>query len=811
MQPAIWPEWLDDVWAKSPNKGEKQGESLATHTWLVLSRLADLQRLRPDLPQLVDVPKLWHYMFWTCLLHDFGKAAQGFQHMLRGGGRWPQRHEVLSLAFVEWIAAGLSLEEQRWIVAGIVSHHRDAKKIDELYHDLADPDPLVDMVAELAPEVVDGLWRWLDECAPAWMRALALDTAGATMLPLQNRADAGIRIERHGAASARTRLQQYRRLVTKLAQPTHGSFVTFLTLLRGLTTSADHMASAHLDRMPPPAQEEWRSLAMRIRQKASLEAAYEDAYQHQRESALVTGSAQLVAPTGSAKTESALYWALGDGAKPVSRLFYALPYQASMNAMYDRLNDEHKGFGEETVGLQHGRAVQAMYARWLDGDTSDTWAANAAGKARWERNINTLNARPIKVFSPYQMLKAMFQLRGFEAMLTDYVGASFVFDEIHAYEPSRLALILAFIKYLREQYGARFFVMSATFPSLITRQLADALGSYTYIEADATIFERFRRHRLKLLDGDVLENGIPRIVHDVREGKQVLVCVNTVRRAQEVYAALGKAGLSDDQLLLIHSRYIYRDRNIKESAIRDLCGVDVPLDQRRPLALIATQVVEVSLNIDLSTIYSDPAPLEALLQRFGRVNRQCKRGICPVHVFREPSDGQGVYGRHKDKDQQGHIVRVTLAELEQHNDTEIDEAAINSWLDRIYADPQLHRQWEDEYQQVAQNAASMLDSLRPFNSDDTKEEQFEKLFDGVEIVPKQFEADYINHITADEFIEASNYLVSISKQKFAIIRDKGLIQPAESDGKRVAWVARLTYDADQGLHFPTKNDDVDGS
>jgi CRISPR-associated endonuclease/helicase Cas3 len=101
MQPAAWPDWLEDTWAKSANKGEQRGESLAQHTWLVLSRLADLQRLRPDLPQVVGVSKLWHYLFWTCMLHDFGKAAQGFQGMLHGKGRWKQRHEVLSLAFLD--------------------------------------------------------------------------------------------------------------------------------------------------------------------------------------------------------------------------------------------------------------------------------------------------------------------------------------------------------------------------------------------------------------------------------------------------------------------------------------------------------------------------------------------------------------------------------------------------------------------------------------------------------------------------------------------------------------------------------------
>lgn len=800
----VWPEWFDDIWAKSPNKGEQQGESLAQHTWFVLSRLADLQRLRPDLPQLVNMPKLWHYLFWTCMLHDFGKSTQGFQNMLRGGARWPQRHEVLSLAFVDWIEADLSTDEQRWIVAGIVSHHRDAKTIDELYHDVVDPDPLIALMAEIEPEVVDGLWRWIHECTLSWIVALGLDQAGVTMLPLPDQKTAVDQIVQQGAAHIRKRLQLYRRFVTKLGRPTDQSLVTFLTLLRGLTTSSDHMASAHLGSMPMPIQEAWTHLAGRILKPGQIP------YGHQEKSASASGiSTILVAPTGSGKTEAALYWALGDGSKPIPRLFYTLPYQASINAMFDRLKDDQKGFGEASVGLQHGRAVQAMYARLLDQESTPRQAAHTSS---WQKNINKLNARPVKVFSPYQMLKAMFQLRGFEALLTDYTQASFIFDEIHAYDPERLALILSFVTYLRKNHGARFFVMSATFPQLIRNKLIDALGTFEPIAADDEIFQKFRRHRLQLLDGELTDPAsIERIIGDFQVGKQVLVCANTVARAQQVLSALKDAGLSNDELLLIHSRYILKDRNKREQHIRDFCGVDVSFDDRKPLVLIATQVVEVSLNIDLDTIYSDPAPLEALLQRFGRVNRQCRRGMCPVHVFRSPDDGQGVYGRHKEASKSGHIVRVTLAELEQHNGCEIDEAEINHWLNRIYDDPELQDQWESAYQRIAQQAQGFLKGLRPFNSDPQKEEHFEALFDNVEIVPKRFEQDYVRCLMDNEFIEASSYLVGISKQKFAMLRDKGLVQRAESEGKRGAWVARLDYDDEQGLRFPANNQDNDWS
>lgn len=804
MKPSIWPEWMEQIKAKSAKFG---GESLADHTWEVLRKLAELKTLRPDLPELVEAPRLWHGLFWACLLHDFGKAARGFQSRLQGGPSWPHRHEVLSLAFLDWIAHGLSADEQGWVLAAIVSHHRDADFIEKTYADM-DDDPLTPLIAELDETTVAQLHRWLDMCAASWRDALGFTADEVAMITPPERDRAVELVTRLGVRRTRAWLYRYADLIADLRYaPTRTR--TLNILLRGLTTSADHMASAHLEQMPAPVQESWEQLADRVLAPLRAKHPALTPYGHQRRSAAATTtSALLIAPTGSGKTEAALYWSLGDGRAPVPRLFYTLPYQASMNAMFDRLRDEATGFGEQAVGLQHGRAVQAMYARLLD---SDEWAATAATGARWERNINTLNARPVKVFSPYQMLKALFQLRGFEAMLTDYARAKFIFDEIHAYDPERLALILALIEHLREHYHARFFVMSATFPQIIRRRMGEALGSHTVIEADGEVFEAFRRHRLHLLDGELLTDGIDRIVRDVQAGKQVLVCANTVARAQLIMTALQTAGLVREQLLLIHSRYTFGDRNHREAEIRRLCGVGVPLDERQPLALIATQVVEVSLNIDLDTIYSDPAPLEALLQRFGRVNRSCAKGICPVYVFREPSDGQGVYGRSKDPAQAGRIVRVTLAALEHHDGAIIDEAGISSWLDGIYADPALREQWEEAYQRVASQAAHLLRSLQPYMSDQQKEDAFEQLFDGVDVVPRRFEKLYLDHLLQDQFIEANNYMVSISKQRFAILARQGRARKASAEGVRAAWIAELEYDDDAGLCFDPRATDRDWS
>jgi len=786
MKPSLWPDWLADTWAKSSTDRVQPGESLADHTLLVLERLAELARLRPSLATYLNAPRLWHCLFWACFLHDFGKAAAGFQAMVRSGEKWGLRHEVLSLAFLDWIAADFSQTEQQWILAAIVSHHRDAKEITAAYDKRANPELVEGMLAQLDEKTVRGLWRWLYECSASWIDALDLRRFGVQSISLMDETTAVQRVCIEGVQRTHTWLTTYRRFITDhLPSERDLRVITTLVMLRGLTTTADHMASAHLSQVPQGIQGSWENFAKEaLPTKDNTDIVL---YAHQRESAVHHHtSAMLVAPTGSGKTEAALLWTLGNGTQATPRLFYALPYQASMNAMYDRLRSP-RYFGNGAVGLQHGRALQALYQRLMNEENGPKSVIQAT---KWLENLNRLHAYPVKVFSPYQMLKAVYEIKGFEGMLADYTQAAFIFDEIHAYDANRLALILALVKHLREYYGARFFIMSATFPSILREIMPDILGVHEPIVAEPALFKDFCRHRLLLLDGDLLECGVTGIVEDVRRGQSVLVCCNTVRRAQDMRKALLKY-LPPKQVELIHSRFTMEDRLTREATIRSRCEIGVA---HNSLAVVATQVVEVSLNIDLDTIYSDPAPLDALVQRFGRVNRARKKGIVPVHVFRRPRDGQGVYLER--------LVERTLDVLKGHNDANIDEIAIGKWLDEIYSTPEIHHPWKKQYDDQFRLVDSHLRGLRPFNSDEKREEEFEKLFDGVEVLPRCFEKRYIDHMSKDEFIEASRLFVSISQGRYQQLAKRGKIRSME-DATRKRWVVLQEYSSELGLLFDT--------
>lgn len=212
--------------------------------------------------------------------------------------------------------------------------------------------------------------------------------------------------------------------------------------------------------------------------------------------------------------------------------------------------------------------------------------------------------------------------------------------------------------------------------------------------------------------------------------------------------------------------------------------------QRRSIVLVATQVVEVSLDIDINTLYTDPAPLEALVQRFGRINRRRKQsGFAPVHVYRQPNDGQGIYDEL--------LVQRTLAILERENQRPLDEAAVGRWLDEIYSG-EVAAKWRHDYQHAAREfEAGCIQTLQPFAADKELEMLFYKAFDGLDVLPQGL-VDVYQREKETEPILSRELLVSISWRRFHALKSKGLAVPREKDTPPIVMA---DYSSEMGLVF----------
>lgn len=317
----------------------------------------------------------------------------------------------------------------------------------------------------------------------------------------------------------------------------------------------------------------------------------------------------LRAPTGSGKTEALLLWA-GD----TERLIYLLPTQATVNAMWKRMR---KIFDDKSVALAHGRASYIMRKDLnLDEDPLDT------------RLFGSVFAKPVTVATIDQYILAHLNGRHWEERRSFSRRATVILDEIHSYEPYTLGLL---VEALEREKPCRLALASATLPPA----LLNLFPKGELIEAEDNLWQR-KRHRLKL-QNDSLEDGLSLAMDYAQKRENVLVVANTISDAQLLYKKL-KEEYEWENCYLLHSRFIFRDRQLKEEMVGN---------PPKGTIFISTQVVEVSLDISYDVLITEIAPLDALVQRLGRVNRRGEKLHSPVFIFKQWSKGsERIYGKY---------------------------------------------------------------------------------------------------------------------------------------------------------------------
>jgi CRISPR-associated endonuclease/helicase Cas3 len=354
--------------------------------------------------------------------------------------------------------------------------------------------------------------------------------------------------------------------------------------------------------------------------------------------------------TGSGKTEAALTLAhrlLADGR--ADGVYLALPTMATANAMFERLQHAYRRLfapdGHPSLALAHGRAgLNAAFIAAIKGDGSLAGHARDPADEPAEAHCTAWLAQDrrrallahVGVGTLDQALLAVLPVRQAPLRLHGLAGKVLIVDEVHAFDPymrHELATLLRF----HASLGGSAILLSATLPAELRRQLVDAFRDGLGAPAAVLAEQAYPLATIAGADGVVetpcqprpglprrvnvtrlpdAETAVERIAAAASAGAAVAWVRNTVDDAIEAVALLRQAGIEP---LLFHARFAMADRLRIEREVLQRFG---PGERAgRPGVLVATQVVEQSLDIDFDLMVTDLAPADLLIQRAGRLWR----------------------------------------------------------------------------------------------------------------------------------------------------------------------------------------------
>ncbi|GGL19490.1 CRISPR-associated helicase Cas3' [Mangrovihabitans endophyticus] len=788
---------LDGVWAKSIEqtpgaRRHRRAERLTEHSLATRDAGRHIADRIGAAGLLAHRPGFWALVELACLLHDAGKLAEGFQQQVRPGGRaWGQRHEVLSLAYVQLFTASLPLPDAALVAAGVGLHHRwlrsdRGRALRDLYPPTAawqhifgyDPDPPPG--APKGRVTADRHRAFLRWCAAQLSRAVPDDS--------------GRRLWERAA-------EQFAALRAFWEEPVDETTGLIGVLLQGAVTLADHSASAHvaLHTHQPLGRDFLTRLPYRP-------------YPHQQTAGRTHGHLILVAPTGTGKTESGLAWAAHQLSSMPGRprVVWTLPYRASLNAAADvfaRTLDPGPGDTTADIGILHGTAALAVLAAAVDdcppappaGGPPDPprQAPSAADARRAASRVGAMRlfAQRFRVSSAYQLLIGAIAGPKYSSVLLEQANSLIVVDELHAYDPDTFGRLCAAMQ-LWEELGTRVAILSATLAPPLAGLVRDSLHRPVTVQR-APAGAAPDRHRLVLDEQAITDpDSLAVFAAWLRDGHSVLLIANTVKTAQTLYTALasdaqtvGRRGA--DAAILLHSRFRGRDRAAIERRLlrrhRERRPGEAP--QRGGL-VVATQTVEVALRIDLDRGASELAPIESIAQRAGRVNRLGRHpdGVVEYRVHRGPSS----------LPYEQDALEAAWNALCAAPGPVVSEHSIDTWL-RLAYDTPWGRGWAERARRSRDRfRTDFLTFTEPFTDRDEFAEGLRETFDTVDVLLDRDRAEYEQLTTGPDghALLGADLLIPITYRQWQAVRTTG----TAGAGGRIP-VIDAPYSSETGLTF----------
>lgn len=321
----------------------------------------------------------------------------------------------------------------------------------------------------------------------------------------------------------------------------------------------------------------------------------------------------LRAYTGWGKSDTSFLFFIN---KNVSKIFYILPTITAINNFYDKLKSI---MGDKDI---------IKYFYFYDAEVVDE---------SYDRLYNMFYVRnfigyPCIITTIDQILLSFLQLNKYYLRRPMMRHSGLIIDEVHLLAPLLLELLIYFINKFKNIYKIRALLMSATLSRGLKEYIMTKLDIPEHSYLDYSNGYKERRRIMYTLENSSLVDSIGEIVEKYEKvnkdgvNKKFLVITNTVEEAIKIAEQMHQY-VPEDELILLHSRFMHKDRRRIEKALFNKY-------LQKSHIFISTQVSEVSLDISYDELYTELAPLPSLIQRFGRVNRRGKITYTTnIHIY----------------------------------------------------------------------------------------------------------------------------------------------------------------------------------
>jgi len=425
---------------------------------------------------------------------------------------------------------------------------------------------------------------------------------------------------------------------------------------------------------------------------------------------------------GSGKTEAALA-ASERFAKRFQKtgIFFALPSQATSDGMFRRAEQFIDSFhASGSFNLVHGKSefnedfnALPHFGKCTSEDEDDE---ECIGVYEWFRGRKTALLADFVIGTVDQLLMAGLQQKHVMLRHLGLAKKVVIIDEVHAYDAFMSTYLMRTLQWLGA-YHVPVILLSATLPynkkidlvraylgekDTAAPEFSDASTCITYTDGKNILEKTLpaENSRNVYFESMKEEEAFQQIQARMSEGGCIGIIRTSAKEAQETYRSLRKAFPNTD-IILIHAGFLSKDRVKIEREIRMKLGSPRNPDVKRPqkCIVIGTCVLEQSLDICFDWLLTDPAPIDLLFQRVGRLHRHerknrpplFRRAVCTVIVPEdEKNPSEKIYGKYLlDKTKCVLPEKVTIPDDMPHLVEEVydhgseDDPGYSDWKDKI--------------------------------------------------------------------------------------------------------------------------------